>query len=176
VLDELKAENMGLEKHIVQNLRPLMGTERYWSTARIVVGDPSGVAKNNHYEETSFDLLKRAGFTAFPAPTNDLDPRLRAIEFFLLQQVDGGPAMVIDADRCPTIVRALGGGYRYEATKAGVLKAIPKKDEYSHVIDALQYACLVARGGENGLLGSITSRIMRKPARAVPKFSSRAWT
>lgn len=176
VLDEVKAENVGLEKHVNQSLRPLLYEERYYNRARLIVGDPAGVAKDSLYEETSFDLLRRMGFTAFPAPTNDIDPRLRAIEFFLLQQVDGGPALVIDADRCPTLARALGGGYRFSSSKAGILRAVPDKNDYSHVVDALQYACLVARGGESGLLGIITSRIMRKPPRKGAQFTNRAWT
>jgi len=176
ILEEVSAENIGLEKHLSQSLRPALWHERYQNRPSIVVGDPSGIAKDSIYEETSFDALRRGGFTAYPAPTNDIDPRLRAVEFFLMQQVDGGPAMIIDADRCPTLVRGLGGGYRFSNTKTKTLRTVPDKNEYSHAIDALQYACLAARGGDNGYVGTITSRIMRRKTPERPAFTSRAWT
>ena len=82
-------------------------------------GDPAGAAKSTHYEETSFDLIKRCGLNSTPAPTNDLDPRLRAVEAFLGGQVQGGPMLLIDGSRCPMLVRALDGAYRYGKTRDG---------------------------------------------------------
>ena len=67
----------------------------------ILVGDPSGIAKGTIAEETCFDALKRMGLPAFPAPTNDIDPRLRAVEALLGKQVNGGPALVINAQGLP---------------------------------------------------------------------------
>jgi hypothetical protein len=125
VLEEVIAEDIGLEQHITRSLRPALMDPRYLGKAVAMVGDPAGVAKSTIYEETSFDSLKRMGFMAFPAPTNDLDPRIRAVEAFLAAQRDGGPAMLIDRKRCPTIVRALDGGYRYAKTKPA--SAIPRK-------------------------------------------------
>jgi hypothetical protein len=51
-----------------------------------VVGDPSGVAKSNISEESCFDAVQRHGLPAYPAPTNDIEPRLRAVENLLLRQ------------------------------------------------------------------------------------------
>lgn len=172
VLEEVLAEDMGLELHVNSNLRPILMGERYLGKSFFVVGDPSGVAKNTLYEETSFDAMKRMGFNAFPAPTNDIDPRIRAVEAFLLGQRDGGPQIIIDKDRCPKIVRGLSGGYRYAKTRAGVRKALPDKNEYSHIVDALQYACLAAHGGLSGYIGR---QLRRAPPRQAA-FSSAAWT
>ena len=109
-----------------------------------------------------------------PSPTNDLDPRLRAVEAFLLAQRDGGPAILIDRHGCPTTIRALSGGYRYAKTKAGQRKALPDKNEYSHVMDALQYACLAAH---NGMAGMISARLRNSPKRFDrPKMTASAWT
>ena len=69
------------------------------------------------------------GFTAFPAPTNDVDARLRAVEAFLLAQRDGGAAMLFDAQRCPNLIRAMSGGYRYAKTRSGARKLLPNKNE-----------------------------------------------
>jgi hypothetical protein len=175
VLEEVIAEDIGLELHIEQALRPALTHQRYLGKSVAVVGDPAGVAKGNIYEDTCFDALKRSGFVAFPAPTNDIDPRIRSIEYFLMGQRDGGPALIIDESRCPTIVRALAGGYRYAKTKAGVRKPSPDKNKYSHIIDALQYACLAAQGGMSGMIASRLQqrRIVTKERKQV---NAAGWT
>lgn len=172
VLGEVPAEDTGLELHVTGALRPTLMSERYVGHLVMAVGDPSGVAKGSIFEETSFDAMKRLGIPAYPAPTNDIDPRLRAVEAFLLGQRDGGPAIIFDREHCPTIIRALSGGYRYAKTRAGVRKPVPDKNEYSHIADALQYACLAAHSGFTNVMG----RIMHRPTRGGPRFSSAAWT
>lgn len=173
VLEEVLAEDIGLELHIERSLRPALMHQRYFGRPIAIIGDPAGKAKGSIYEETSFDALKRMGFMAFPAPTNDLDPRLRSIESFLLAQRDGGPAMLIDEERCPTVARALGGGYRYAKTRSGQRKPTPDKNEYSHVIDALQYAALAANGGMVSVIGR---RLERRPRREPRRVSAAGWT
>jgi hypothetical protein len=54
------------------------------------------------------------------------------VEAVLLGQRDGGPALVIDGSRCPTVVRA----YRYGKTREGVRKPNPDKNQWSHCADA----------------------------------------
>ena len=173
VLQEVIAEDIGLELHIDKALRPALFHERYLGRAIAMVGDPAGVSKSSIYEETTFDVLKRLGFQAFPAPTNDIDPRLRAVEAFLLGQRNGGPAMLIDRDRCPVLIRALAGGYRYAKTRNGVRKPLPDKNEYSHIMDALQYACLAAHGG---MAGYFARMMAHRPRSTKPKMPVGAWT
>jgi len=173
VLQEVIAEDTGLEMHINKALRPVLMHERYLGKPVAMVGDPSGISKSSIYEETTFDVLKRMGMHAFPAPTNDIDPRLRAVEAFLLGQRDGGPAFIIDRDRCPVLVRALGGGYRYAKTRNGMRKLLPDKNEYSHVMDALQYLCLAAHGG---MAGMFAVRLTRRPRVVRTKMRAGAWT
>lgn len=172
VLQEVIAEDVGLEMHLEKVLRPMLAHERYLGRPVAMIGDPSGVSKSSIYEETTFDVLKRLGFNAFPAPTNDIDPRLRAIEAFLLGQRDGGPAMMFDRDRCPVLVRAMAGGYRYAKTKAGVRKPLPDKNEYSHVVDALQYAALAAHGGMSGYFAR---KMAHRPRITRPKITAASW-
>lgn len=174
VLEEVVAEDIGLEIHVERNLRPALTRTELLGRAIAIVGDPAGRSKGSIYEETSFDALKRMGFQAFPAPTNDIDKRIRAIEAFLLAQRDGGPAILIDKTRCPTVVRALSGGYRYAKTRAGVRKPTPDKNEYSHIIDALQYAALAAHGG---MVGMIAGRLQQAPRRRDRvRMTAGAWT
>ena len=174
VLKEVVVDDMGLELHVERNLRPALADAAFLGRAIAIVGDPAGRSKGSIYEETSFDALKRMGFQAFPAPTNDIDKRLRAIEAFLLAQRDGGPAILIDKEKCPTVVRALSGGYRYAKTRAGQRKPLPDKNAYSHIIDALQYAALAAHGG---MVGMIAGRLQTRPRREQrARMTSGAWT
>lgn len=174
IIEEVLAEDIGLELHVERNLRPALMHPNYMGKAIAVVGDPAGKAKGSIYEETSFDAMKRMGFMAFPAPTNDIDKRLRAIEAFLLAQRDGGPAILIDRDKCPTVVRALAGGYRFARTRSGMRRPLPDKNEFSHIVDALQYAALAAHGGMGEMIAGRLQRRPRRPERAPMR--SGAWT
>jgi hypothetical protein len=174
VLEEIIAEDMGLETQLQQGIKPVLMSERYLGRSVIVVGDPAGKQRSTLYEETSFDLIKRYGLMAYPAPTNDVDKRLGAVEAWLLGQRDGGPAMVIDGSRCPTLVRALDGGYRYGKTRNGMRKPSPEKNEYSHIADALQYAAVTAHGGMGEM---IANRLMAPPKRGTrQRMNAGAWT
>jgi hypothetical protein len=174
VLEEIEGTDLGLEQHILLNLRPRLMSRDYMNMPIAVIGDPSGVSKSSLYEETSFDMLKREGFMAFPAPTNDLEPRLRAVEAFLMGQQGGKPVFMVDADKCPTIVQGLRGGYRFSKMKGGQRKPTPDKNKYSHPMDALQYAALAAHGGM--VQGAIMRRLQRPLAPSKPAFTAKAWT
>ncbi len=172
---ECKGENVGLEKHVMEELRPMLMNDRYMGYKMMMVGDPAGVAKGNVSEESCFDALKRMGFPAIPAPTNDIEPRLRAVESLLGRQVQGGPALMISRARCPHLCRAMSGGYRFLAKKTGALRVVPDKDDkegFSHVADCLQYACLIVHGG----LMPYVFQALRPPPTAPKKVNSAGWT
>ena len=177
ILQELISEDMGLELHVNRSLRPALQDARFLGRSFYIVGDPAGGQRSTSYEETSFDLLKREGFMAFKAPTNDIDKRLRAVEAFLLKQADGGPGILIDGERCPTLVQALNGRYRFAMRRSGQLAPLPEKlHPWSDIVDALQYLCLAAHGG---LTDYVANRMERKrnadknPPRSLPVG---AWT
>jgi len=174
VLEEIVAEDIGLELQLQRAIKPVLMSERYFGRPIIIVGDPAGKQRSTLYEETSFDLIKRHGLMAYPAPTNDIDKRVGAVESWLLGQRDGGPAVLIDKGRCPTLIRALSGGYRYAKTRGGVRKSVPDKNEFSHIADAFQYACVAAHGGMTDMLAN-----RFKPKRSGSsgaRMSSSAWT
>ena len=174
VLGECIAEDISLELHIQKSLRPLLASVRYAGLPCVIVGDPAGAAKDSLYEETAFDMLKRLGFIAYPAPTNDIDARLRAVDSLLLQQREGGPAITFSLDHCPTLVRAMMGGYRYAKTKSGQTKPLPdKSNQYSHPADALQYGCLAIHGG---LMTRVLQQQQRGPRQRRQAPSAAAWT
>lgn len=174
VLEEIIAEDIGLELQLQRGIKPVLLQERYFGKGIIIVGDPAGMQRSTLYEETSFDMVKREGFNAYPAPTNDISRRISAVESWLLGQRGGGPAVVIDRSRCPKLIRGLSGGYRYGRTKAGQRKPLPDKNEFSHVLDAFQYACVASHGGLTDMIASRMHRRSRGSNR--PKISSTAWT
>jgi hypothetical protein len=183
VLEEVKGEgptgeNIGLEQHVRQNLIPVLSSDRYRGRNIGVVGDPAGQARDSLFEINCFDLLKSMGLPAERAPTNDIDPRIRSVESFLVRQVDGGGAILIDQNRCPTLIQGLNGQYRYSLTTLDEPRPVPDKNRWSHICDALQYVCLVA--GNIQAYQYVLGRVMSQTQRAVraprPKMSAAAWT
>jgi hypothetical protein len=175
VHEEVSATNVGLEKHVEQSLRPRLFGVRYTGNRVCLVGDPAGVAKGSVSEESCFDALKRLGLPCFPAPTNDIEPRLRAVEALLGRQTNGGPTLLVSQKGCPWLCRALSGGYRFTKLKTGALRAVPDKTDkegFSHVADCLQYVALVVHGG----LMPRVAEYLRPHVRVEPKITHHAWT
>jgi hypothetical protein len=175
VHQEVPATNVGLEKHINQSLRPALLSNKYMGYRVALVGDPSGIAKGNVSEESCFDALARLGLPAFPAPTNDIEPRLRAVEALLTRQTNGGPTLMLSRTGCPFLCRAMAGGYRFTKTKQGALRTVPDKNDiegFSHVADDLQYVALVVHGG---IVPEITRRL-RPRTKKRAQVSSLGWT
>ncbi len=126
ILAELTSDNMGIEQFVATKLRPMLNEPRFSRLALGCVGDPAGRAKGQIGEESVFDVLKRLGIPAQPALTNNIDPRLRSVEKWLLQQRDGGPALIIDPG-CVVLIQAMKSMYRYPRKKDGSLVLQPEK-------------------------------------------------
>lgn len=174
VLEEVIAEDIGLETHVGRSLKPAIYSERYMGHLFCAVGDPSGTSKGSMLEEDHFDVLRRLGVPAFPSTTNNIDARLSAVEALLHQQRDGGPALVIDEERCPMLTRAMNGGYRFAKTKAGVTKPLPDKNHpFSDLADCLEYVCLVVN---SGLAEYYAKRIRPRERKAREPVSAAGWT
>jgi hypothetical protein len=175
ILEEVVSEDMGLEQHVSKFLKPKLYQDRFSGMRFAAVGDPSGRSKGNFLEENHFDVMGRLGIPGFPAPTNNIEPRILAVETLLMQQRDGGPALVIDEERCPMLVQALNSRYRYSKTQQGAVKSLPDKSHpWSDLADCLQYICLVVNAG---MVHIITKKIrpkVRKPPQA--RISSAGWT
>lgn len=173
---EVPAQNVGLEKHVNERLRPALLANKFAFCKVALVGDPAGVAKGSIAEESCFDALQRMGFPAVPAPTNDIEPRLRSVETLLGRQTNGGPSILISRQGCPFLCRAMAGGYRFVKVKQGALKTVPDKNDpegFSHVADCLQYVCLMVIGN----LMPYIARVLRpKGERKSKRVSPRAWT
>jgi hypothetical protein len=171
ILREVTSVDMGIEKFCIQTLRPTLLNEFIGFLAYMTC-DPSGKFKGQIGEESPFDVLKRLGFKTYPAPTNDLEPRLRAVEQAFLRQIDGGPMVLIDGVNCPQLVQALKFNYRYKRKQNGVLDEAPDKNHpWSDLADCLQYLCLSVNGG---YIGKLIAR--ERPVMRGPRVSVASWT
>lgn len=171
VLDEVIAAGMGVEQFVNTMLKPVLAHPKYSRIPAGVCGDPSGVARGQIGEESVFTALKRLGLSAQPAQTNNIDPRLRAVEKWLLQQRDGGAAFLI-SPHCTQLINTMRSRYRYARTKGGILLSVPEKNHpYSDIADALQYAVL-------GHSGQILAKLIRVRGSGTPpkRVSTGAWT
>ena len=172
VFEEVTTDDMGLHMMLGEVLRPKLTGEPYAGRRSFVIFDPSGTAKSQYTEDTASSVLKENGFLAYPAPTNDPNRRIMAVEKLLGQTLHGEPALQINRTKCPQLVRALGNSYRYKRRKSGQLDDIPEKlHPWSDLADALQYGAL-------GTSMNLTGRVMRRdaPRTAATPVPVSAWT
>jgi len=176
VMKEVVTESMGLIQMIEEYLKPILTDYPYANKRIFIVGDPAGAQKSQLTEETNFDVLKEAGFMAYPASTNSIEPRLLAVDRLFRQTVAGEPAIQISREGCPTLITALGNKYRYRRKRDGQMEDFPEKlHPWSDIVDALQYFCL---GTSMNLTGRVLMRDRRYTAQASARdhVSAAGWT
>lgn len=146
VLDELVADDMGIEQFTESMVKPLLA-QKYPGYGINAVGDPAGVSRSDTDEKTCFQVLLEKGIPAIPAPTNGFVARREAVAKLLNRLVDGRPALQI-SPACRMLRKGFNGQYKYERVQVGGkeerYKSVPLKNEASHIHDALQYAALYA--------------------------------
>ncbi len=166
---EVTSDDMGLRQFLREKLRPMLASDLFYGMRAIVIADPAGRIRSQYGEETAFDVLKAEGLFALPASTNDIEPRLRAVEKPLLERRGEGAALLIDPNRCPLLIQALSGKYRYKRRSNGAVDETPEKSHpWSDLADALQYACLGHAMDAPSLAQRYEARRSMAPARPVP--------
>jgi hypothetical protein len=114
-------------------------------------------------ERSAVDIIKAEGLRVIPAKTNSISARVNAVDEYLMRQVDGDSAFLVDP-RCTRLKAAMMGGYRYKPRGDGDID----KNKHSHVAEALQYLMLhISNVGEAHTLGL---------RREVRKASAVGWT
>ena len=171
VFAEAHAEGTGMENFLDQTLKPMLAAR--WGAPRcFAIIDPAGRQRSQIGEESVLEAIKRLGFNAKIANTNAIEPRIRAVEKWFNKSIDGKAALVIDAEECPDLLRALRHDYRYKRHKSTkALDETPDKNHpWSDLADALQYLCL-------GVGTSIAARELTSEPMEEPKIiSAGAWT
>jgi len=176
VHEEIAADDIGLKLQLPR-IRQVVSGRRYVGCPVCIIFDPAGMAKSNHDEFTSYDVISSFGFMCMAAPSNRLAPRLNSVERFLTESRGGTAAMLVDRGKCPTLVTALNGGYRFKYNQLNEAQPAPEKNRYSHIGDAHQYLCMGASGGTAvAIAKKVTrARMMEGRVRKVPA-SAAGWT
>ena len=151
IIDEVvtpeEKHGTGVADFVKNNVVPYLKL-KYPGFEVMACGDPAGVEKEGD-DKSSFDRAAEGGVRCVPAPTNDPEKRIEAVDAFLMMMVDGQPGLQI-SPKAHTIRRGFQGRYMYERKNIGgyvpEYKDAPKKNAYSHPHDAVQYAALMASG------------------------------
>ncbi|HYE47297.1 MAG TPA: hypothetical protein VEA44_16150 [Caulobacter sp.] len=110
--------------------------------AKIRVDPSAGARTTTNRQITYAQLIQQiTGIPVLPAPSNDPLKRRSA----LVQVMKRRNGYIIDGTRCPNLVAALSGGFRFK--KVGNIWAPnPEKNEHSHVAEAEEYGALSSEG------------------------------
>ena len=158
ILDEAVSFDMGVQRFIRTMLKPLL-FERFSGAPVLVVVDPAGVQRAQTDERSVVDIIKAEGMRVIPAKTNSVSARINAVDEYLMRQVDGDPAFVVDP-RCTQLKAAMMGGYRYKPKGDGDID----KNKHSHCAEALQYLMLHLHNAPEGHALSQRREVKRVPA------------
>lgn len=147
VIGELVASGLGAGRFISERVRPFLSRAMpgLRSDGFTIAPDPAAANRSSNDESTILSTIKRH-YPVSIESNNRLPLRLDAIDYYCTGLVYGMPRMIIDEQSCPTLVRALKGGWRYpldakENIKEGAGGAKPEKNIYSHPGDAYGYLC-----------------------------------
>jgi hypothetical protein len=139
ILDEIVTENTSIQEFANDMIWPLIKSKYQTANFRLVM-DPAAKARSQNDKVSAYDVFVKAGLPCELAKTNEPLARREAVNFFL-RRVDG---FLIDPS-CNVLRKGFISEYKYEkisSSKADRFKEKPEKNIYSHVHDALQYACV----------------------------------
>ena len=138
VFKEIVSFNMNLREFLDSKLMPYVSSKLKGMNI-IVCPDPSAVRREDSDGSSCVSVLESYGFKVDIPKTNQLDPRLSAVKFFLTRLIDGKPCLQLDRAEAPYLRKGFVNKYAL-VNKYG--KKEPDKNEYSHVHDSLQYPCM----------------------------------
>jgi hypothetical protein len=146
VLKEYQGEDMGIRTFAQNVVIPALARDFPYCKIGISRADPSGVAGDTIMEELScIGELNSLGVTTHVANTNDLEPRIGAVRYFLNTMIDGQPGVIVSRAGCQRLIKGFIKDYIYKRISVGGeerYKEVPHKNMASHGHDALQYILL----------------------------------
>lgn len=162
VLSELIGDNESAERfapRVVSHLSRMYPGHKFEAW-----GDPRGADRGQNSERTAYDVFQGHGIRVMPA-TTDNNPEMRrsAVEKVLGRR----NGFRINAS-CMVLKIGMAGGYHYPRIKgiAGLYSDKPRKNKYSHVVEALENALL---GGGEGHQLIAPRQVSRTPSPSAPK-------
>jgi hypothetical protein len=162
IFDEAVSFDMGVQRFIRTVLKPLL-YERFPGAPILIVVDPAGTQRAQTDERSAVDIIKAEGFKVIPAKTNNVAARVNAVDEYLMRQIDGDSAFLVDP-RCTQLKAAMMGGYRYRPKGDGDID----KNKHSHVAEALQYLMLH--------IGNASEGYTLNQRREIKTVSALGWT
>jgi hypothetical protein len=163
VVDEFVCEDSGIVR-FAESLTAYMKQHYPHHQVVAAVGDPSGEARGAD-EKTVFDIMnQRTPWRWKPAGTNEVMLRIEAVSLALNRMVDGKPGFMLNPT-CGVLRKGFAGGYHFQKIAAGnshTFHEAPRKNQYSHPHDALQYGML-AIGGADLVLNRDPNRRHNRP-------------
>ena len=146
VLKEYIGDGVGIRTFAESIVIPSLKRDFPYNKIGLSVGDPAGNARSQIMEEMScIGELNSLGLETISARTNDIEPRLGSVRFFLNRMIDGKPAFLLDRKECPTLFKGFVKDYVYMRVAVSGeerYKDKPHKNMASHPMDALAYSCL----------------------------------
>lgn len=111
-------------------------------------------------------IAQALGITILPTATNEIDPRLEAVRYYL-ETGDGGRPRSDWDPRLKMTIRGMVSQYHLtkHATLGKTQRTEIDKNEYSHIMDAWQYLCLGYRGQTAVIT---TASKLGRPGNVVP--------
>lgn len=146
ILKEYVGDGMGIRSFAESIVIPALARDFPYNKVGLSVGDPAGNARNEIMEEMScIGELCSLGIETIAARTNDIDPRIGSVRYFLNKMVDGKPGLLLDRRNCPVLFKGFVKDYVYMRVAVSGeerYKDKPHKNHASHPMDALGYGCL----------------------------------
>lgn len=165
IIDEVVADNCGIVR-FAEVLTAYMASTYPHHDIGIGFGDPAGNQRSFDSERTALEIMREhTGWQWKAAPTNDPVMRLEVVRGALNRMVDGQPGLLV-SPKAIALRKGFTGGYHYASVRTGngtQFHETPKKNQYSHPHDALQY--LLLGGGEHNVVMNKTRRQSRKGER-----------
>jgi hypothetical protein len=127
-------------------------------------GDPRGSDKGQNDETTAYDIFQKHGMRVLNATEdNNVELRRSTVES-VLNRRNGFKVN----PTCTVFKRGMAGGYAYRKIKgvAGMYSPKPVKNDYSHIVEAV----------ENGLIGGGEGFTVVRAVKSVPKPKVKART
>jgi hypothetical protein len=170
VLNEICGEDLGIRGFLEDALIPFLVANYpvWWADKDELIqciGDPAGEQRAQTDEKSCFEEVKAKGLKIRGAKTNAWLPRRGAVAWFLSKLSGGQPMFLLDP-YCQVLRKGFNGGYKYRRIQViGDERYTdePKKNSYSHIADALQYAAM-----ETGGLQAIKDK-PKPPTRLTPR-------
>lgn len=117
----------------------------YKGCAYVSVGDPSD-SPSDSTNKSCIAILSECGIGTSKAITNDIIPRIDAVNQYLSKIIEGKVSFVLSKENCPILRKGFLGRYNYKRLQVlgeAKFRDVPDKTHpYSDIQDCLQYICL----------------------------------